>query len=74
MRADRRNDSDGDSAAAKTRFIEPVMQHSTVSMVADRLRAAIAHGELQPGEQLREAALARESRSAADQFGKGFSG
>jgi DNA-binding GntR family transcriptional regulator len=42
------------------RFIEPVVQQSTPGMIADRVREAIGHGEIAPGEQLLEASLARE--------------
>lgn len=40
-------------------FLEPVAQESTPSIVAEKLRQAIAHGEFEPGEQLGEAELAR---------------
>ncbi|MGV0644689.1 GntR family transcriptional regulator [Mycolicibacterium sp. XJ2546] len=43
-----------------TEFIAPVEQESTPSIVADKLRQAIAHGELAPGTQLGEAELARK--------------
>jgi DNA-binding GntR family transcriptional regulator len=43
-----------------TSFIEPLAQESTPSIVADKLRQAIAHGELKPGAQLGEAELARK--------------
>ncbi len=42
-----------------TDFITPVEQESTPSIVAEKLRQAIAHGELVPGTQLGEAELAR---------------
>ncbi|OBB75277.1 GntR family transcriptional regulator [Mycobacterium sp. 852014-52144_SCH5372336] len=42
-----------------TEFLAPVEQESTPSIVADKLRQAIAHGELAPGTQLIEADLAR---------------
>lgn len=42
------------------RFIGPVDRESTPSIIARKLREAIAHGELQPGTQLGEADLARE--------------
>src|SRR4051794_29786459 len=42
-----------------TSFIEPLMQQSTPSIIADKLRHAIGHGELKPGTQLSEAELAR---------------
>jgi DNA-binding GntR family transcriptional regulator len=40
--------------------IEPLMQQSTPSIIADKLRHAIGSGELQPGAQLSEADLARK--------------
>jgi len=43
-----------------TNFIEPLMQQSTPSIIADKLRLAIGHGELKPGAQLSEAELARK--------------
>ncbi|MFV9632532.1 GntR family transcriptional regulator [Mycobacterium neumannii] len=43
-----------------TEFLAPVEQESTPSIVADKLRQAIAHGELAPGTQLIEADLARK--------------
>lgn len=46
--------------ASERRFIEPVVQESTPSMIATRVREAIAHGEIKPGAQLGEAELARE--------------
>lgn len=42
------------------RFIEPLIQESTPSIIARKLRHAIAYGELAPGAQLGEAELARE--------------
>jgi DNA-binding GntR family transcriptional regulator len=42
------------------RIIEPVVQESTPSMIANRVREAIAYGHLAPGTQLGEAELARE--------------
>lgn len=42
-----------------TNYIEPLVQESTPSIIADKLRKAIAHGELKPGTQLGEAELAR---------------
>ncbi len=42
-----------------TGHIGPLVQKSTPSIIADKLRAAIGHGELKPGEQLGEAELAR---------------
>jgi DNA-binding GntR family transcriptional regulator len=42
------------------RFIAPVDRESTPSIIARKLRKAIAHGELAPGTQLGEADLARE--------------
>jgi DNA-binding GntR family transcriptional regulator len=43
-----------------TRRIEPVVQESTPSMIAKRVREAIAYGHIAPGAQLGEAELARE--------------
>ncbi|KNX39414.1 GntR family transcriptional regulator [Luteipulveratus halotolerans] len=40
--------------------LEPVLQESTASMVADRVREAIATGDIPPGAQLGEADLARQ--------------
>lgn len=40
-------------------FIAPLDRESTASIIADKLRQAIAHGELEPGAQLGEAELAR---------------
>ena len=45
---------------AMTSFIGPLVQESTPSIIADKLRQAIAHGELKPGAQLGEAELARK--------------
>lgn len=45
---------------APRRYIEPLIRESTPSIIADKLRTAIAHGELQAGAQLGEAQLARE--------------
>ncbi len=42
------------------RFIEPLVRESTPSIIADKLRKAIGHGELKAGQQLGEAELARE--------------
>lgn len=42
-----------------TTFIGPLAQESTPSIIADKLRQAIGHGELKPGAQLGEAELAR---------------
>jgi DNA-binding GntR family transcriptional regulator len=42
-----------------TDFIGLVDQQSTPSIIADKLRQAIAHRELEPGSQLGEADLAR---------------
>ena len=41
-------------------YIEPLAQESTPSIIADKLRMAIGHGELKPGAQLGEADLARK--------------
>jgi DNA-binding GntR family transcriptional regulator len=43
-----------------TTFIGPLAQESTPSIIADKLRRAIGHGELKPGAQLGEAELARK--------------
>ena len=43
-----------------TSFIGPLVQESTPSIIADKLRRAIGHGELNPGAQLGEAELARK--------------
>ena len=43
-----------------TSFIGPLVQESTPSIIADKLRQAIGHGELKPGAQLGEAELARK--------------
>ena len=43
-----------------TSYIGPLVQESTPSIIADKLRHAIAHGELKPGAQLGEADLARK--------------
>ena len=43
-----------------TSYIEPLTQESTPSIIADKLRKAISHGELKPGAQLGEADLARK--------------
>lgn len=43
-----------------TDFISPVEQESTPSIVAEKLRQAIAYGALAPGTQLGEAELARK--------------
>lgn len=43
-----------------TNYIEPLTQESTPSIIADKLRKAIGHGELKPGMQLGEADLARK--------------
>lgn len=42
------------------RYIEPLVRQSTPSIIADKLRKAIGHGELKAGQQLGEAELARE--------------
>lgn len=47
------------AALAGRRFIAPVVQESTPSMIANRVRDAIAHGEIAPGAQLGEAELSR---------------
>jgi DNA-binding GntR family transcriptional regulator len=43
-----------------TNYIGPLAQESTPSIIADKLRKAIGHGELKPGTQLGEADLARK--------------
>ncbi|GAA3088404.1 DNA-binding GntR family transcriptional regulator [Kribbella aluminosa] len=43
-----------------TSYIEPLAQESTPSIIADKLRKAIGHGEFKPGAQLVEADLARK--------------
>lgn len=43
-----------------TSYIEPLAQESTPSIIADKLRKAIGHGEIKPGTQLGEADLARK--------------
>ncbi|EWT06507.1 GntR family transcriptional regulator [Intrasporangium chromatireducens Q5-1] len=40
--------------------MEPLLQESTPSIIAERVRQAIAKGDLPPGSQLGEAELARE--------------
>ncbi len=42
------------------RHIEPLVRESTPSIIADKLRQAISHGELRAGMQLGEAELARQ--------------
>ncbi|HZI96119.1 MAG TPA: GntR family transcriptional regulator [Actinomycetales bacterium] len=49
-----------DTPPARPRFLDPVERESTPSIIARKLRHAIAHGELAPGAQLAEAELARE--------------
>ncbi|MGV0835749.1 GntR family transcriptional regulator [Mycolicibacterium thermoresistibile] len=44
----------------ESEFIAPLAQESTPSLIADKLRQAIAHGHLRPGSQLGEADLARK--------------
>ncbi len=41
------------------RHIEPLVRQSTPTIIADKLRRAIGHGELRAGQQLGEAELAR---------------
>ena len=43
-----------------TEYLGPLAQESTPSIIADKLRQAIGHGELKPGTQLGEAELARK--------------
>lgn len=45
---------------ATDRFVEPVVQESTPSMVAGRVREAIARGDIVPGAQLGETELSRQ--------------
>lgn len=47
------------SSASTGSFLEPVVRESTPSIIARKLRKAIAHGELAPGAQLGEAELAQ---------------
>ena len=47
-------------AAPPRRPFEPVVQESTASLIANRVRDAIAEGHIAPGTQLGEAELARE--------------
>src|SRR5699024_2376360 len=44
----------------KRRSLQPVVQESTAGMIADRVREAIACGDLPPGAQLGEADLAEQ--------------
>jgi len=46
--------------SSSRRGLQPVVRASTPSIIADKLRAAISHGELAAGVQLGEAELARE--------------
>lgn len=46
--------------SSSRRRLEPLVRESTPSIIADKLRTAIAHGELRAGAQLGEAELARE--------------
>lgn len=48
------------TSMSKTHFIEPLMQRSTPSIIADKLRLAIGHDEIHAGDQLYEAKLARD--------------
>lgn len=50
----------GEDAIAAASYLEPVERESTPSIIAHKLRNAIAHGELALGVQLAEAELARE--------------
>lgn len=45
---------------AEGRFLDPVEQESTPSIIARKLRSAIGYGELTQGTQLAESELARE--------------
>jgi len=47
-------------ATTGRRVMNPVVQESTPSMIAGRVRDAIAYGDIAPGAQLGEAELARE--------------
>ena len=38
--------------------LDPIVQDSTPTIIARRLRAAVASGEFRPGQQLTEASLA----------------
>ena len=42
-----------------SRYLEPITQQSTPSLIADRIRDAIGHGDIPSGAQLYEAELAR---------------
>lgn len=48
------------SPVSRTGPIEPLAQESTPSMIAARVRDAIARGDIPPGSQLGEAAYARQ--------------
>lgn len=50
----------GPDPTTRRGIIEPVVQESTPSMIARRVRDAIAYGHIPPGAQLAEAELARE--------------
>ena len=41
-------------------YVEPLVRESTPSIIADKLREAISHGELRAGMQLGESELARQ--------------
>src|SRR5699024_9970523 len=49
----------GAMTESDSEFIAPLAQESTPSIIADKLRQAIAHGHLETGAQLGEAELAR---------------
>jgi DNA-binding GntR family transcriptional regulator len=59
-RPDRMDAAKSETSMTVARFIAPVDRESTPSIIARKLREAIAHGELAPGAQLGEADLARE--------------
>lgn len=52
--------SRGEAARVTKHFIEPLVQRTTPSIIADKLRLAIGFGELAPGSQLHETELSRE--------------
>lgn len=49
-----------EGATSERRRLQPLVQESTPSIIAKRVRDAIANGDLAPGSQLGEADLARE--------------
>lgn len=50
----------GEATEVTKHFIEPLVQRTTPSIIADKLRLAIGFGELPPGSQLFETELAHE--------------